>query len=137
MKLENIIETEDPEWVSERKPLEAEQDIRRQMLLLNHQAELMLTKFEKYAKVYKGQVFSVTGLKSGLTLPKQVQANPRKFMPFTCVHDRPDIVTKVFVDTSYPKIVLAVRSLVHRHNELTNMRGHLEGKLAQIKSRSR
>lgn len=133
MKLANIVETEDPEWASISQPLTTEDDIRRRMLLLNRQADLMTEKFERYAKIYKGQVFAVTGLKSGLTLPKQVQANPRKFMPFTCVHNNPDMVTKVFVDTNYPKIVLAVRSLVHRHNELTNVRGRLEGKLAQMK----
>lgn len=132
MKLEQIVETEqDAEWSNQGPPTTI-RSVQRKMKSLDHQADLMMGKLEIWTKAAHGKVFTTTGLKSGMKLPKQVEQNPRKFLSWTLTHSNPNVVTKVYADRDDPKVVLPIRALVDRHNQLTNARGEIEGRLAQL-----
>jgi hypothetical protein len=129
---ENTFEILDPEWDSVGAPSTAK-SIRKKMLSLDHQADIMMSKLSNWVKIAKGKVFTSTGIKTGMQLPKQVAVDPRKFLTWTLTHSQsPNIVTKVFVDKDDPKVVLPIRALVNRHNDLTNARADMEGRLAKL-----
>ena len=134
MKLNQIVEEHEPdEWTN--RPLSTDiHAVQRKMLSLDHQAELMMSKLDTWTKVAKGKVFTVTGVKAGLKLPKHVEANPRQFLNWTLVHSNPNIVTKVYVDKEDPKVVLPVRALITRHNNLSNKRAENEGLYRRLQS---
>lgn len=134
MKLNQIVEEHEPdEWTN--GPISTDiHDVRRKMLSLDHQAELMMSKLDTWTKVAKGKVFTVTGVKSGLKLPKHVEANPRNYLNWTLVHSNPNIVTKVYVEREDPKVVLPVRALINRHNQLSNKRAEAEGLCRRLES---
>jgi len=133
MKLDQIIENEADEWAN--LPLSTDiHDVQRKMLSLDHQGEVMLNKLDTWTKVAHGKVFTVTGPKSGLSLPKQVEANQSKFLNWTLVHSNPNIVTKVYVMKEDPKVVLPIRALITRHNDLSNKRAATEGLYRRLQS---
>jgi hypothetical protein len=135
MKLQQIVVTEQGDEWSNLSPPESAKSIRKKMLSLDHQADLMMTKLQYWVKDKgKGKVFTVTGVKTGLQAPKQVKANPRQYMAWTLTSSNPNVVTKVFADKDDPRIVLPIRALVNRHNDLTNARADMEGRLAKIKA---
>lgn len=134
MKLEQLIETNEPdEWTN--RPFSNEiRTVQKKMLSLDHQADLMMSKLDTWTKIAKGKVFTVTGSKVSLKLPKQVEAKPRDFLTWTLVHSHPNLITKVFVERTDPKIVLPIRALITRHNELSNKRAEVEGLLKRLEA---
>lgn len=127
MKLEQIIEeNKSDEWTNNPLPTDIHA-VQRKTLSLDHQAEIMMSKLDNWVKIARGKVFTTTGVKSGLKLPKHVEANPRNFLKWTLIHSNPNIVTNVYVEKDDPKIVLPIRALVNRHNELSNKRAETEG----------
>lgn len=135
MKLEQVVIREQAdEWSNLSSP-GSMSSIRKKMLSLDHQADLMMSKLAIWVKdKAKGKVFTTTGLKAGMQLPKQVKADPRKFMSWTLTHSNPNVVTKVYADKDDPKVVLPIRALITRHNDLTNARADMEGRLAKLKA---
>lgn len=134
MKLDQIVESDQTEeWTNQGPPASA-YSLSRKMKSLDHQADIMMGKLETWTKVAKGKVFTATGVKSGLKLPKHVELNPRQFVSWTLIHANPNIVTKVYVIKGDPQIVLPIRALINRHNELTNARAEMEGRLAKVKA---
>lgn len=132
MKLQQLAEIEqDAEWANGPSPVSSV-SIRKKMKSLEHQADIMMSKLQTWAKIAKGKVFTVTGVKSGMQLPKQVAADPRKFITWNLTHSNPNVVTKVFADKSDPKIVLPIRALINRHNELVNSMATMQGLLAKL-----
>lgn len=125
---ENNFDILDPEWENQPDPTTLK-SMRKKMLSLDHQADLMMGKLETWTKVAKDKVFTVTGIKSGLKLPKHVEKNPRKFLSWTLIHSNANVVTKVYCDKDDIKVLVPVRALISRHNELTNLRAKMEGQL--------
>lgn len=134
-KPENNFDILDPEWENKPGLGDDVKSLRKKMLSLDHQAEIMLSKLSKWVKLAKGKVFTATGLKTGMPLPKEVQSDPRKYLNWTLVHTNPNVVTKVYCQKDNPKIVLPVRALIYRHNELTDSRAKAEGDLAKLNRR--
>lgn len=137
MKLVQITEIENSgsEWENQGPP-STMNSLRKKMLSLAHQADLILNNLQLWTKTKteKSKVFTVTGPKGGITLPKHVQLNPRQYLVWTLTHSNPNIITKVFVDKDDPKIILPIRALITRHNNLTDARADIEGRLVKIKA---
>ncbi len=134
MKLNNLVEAEgDPEWTNSPEDTDI-YALERKVKSLDHQGDLMMRKLDLWTKHAPGKVFATTGMKSGMKAPKPVETDPRRFLTWTLTHSNPNIATKVYADRNDPKVVLPIRALVTRHNDLTNARAEAEGRLVRLKA---